>query len=365
MTTYSIDDPSSPKPCAKLVVLVVSFGNPSDVERCLISLARSSWTDFEIFVCENAGQDAFVGLRTMLARRGGPLEEVGDNREPLDGSGGRLTVVTRCRFRGRRITVRLAAAAENVGYAGGINAWLERLLAYPGWEAALILNPDTEVAESCLWALMAKAAEGFEMVGGTLVYDDAPDKIRNYGLHWSRRTGRRIGVGMNSPASRNPSNELLAKIDAISGACVLVTRAFIDDVGLMAEDYFLYFEDLDWGLRRGRHKIGFAPEAVVRHVGGTSIGYAWRSPLSVYLTCRNSVLFSRRWAGRRWPLHFAVGLLYVVKYLSYGSAKIAKTALIGLIDGARGKTGRPDRSFDRVIAPRTQASSAPERAAPH
>jgi GT2 family glycosyltransferase len=132
---------------------------------------------------------------------------------------------------------------------------------------------------------------------------------------------------------------------------MLVTRAFIDEVGLMAEDYFLYMEDLDWGRRRGRHKIGVASGAVVRHVGGTSIGSATDrkafSPLSVYLDCRNSILFSRRWAGWRWPLHFLVGLLYVVRYLLYGSPEIARVALAGLVDGVRGKTGRPDMSAYR------------------
>lgn len=58
------------------------------------------------------------------------------------------------------------------------------------------------------------------------------------------------------------------------GACVLVTRAFVEDVGLMAEDYFLYMEDLDWGRRRGKHRIGFASKAVIRHIGGTTIGSA-------------------------------------------------------------------------------------------
>ena len=340
--------------CAKLIVLIVSYGNPTDVERCLNSLARSSWTDFEVFVCENAGKDAFTRLRRLLVRQNGPLAQVGDISEPIDTPGGRLALVIRCRFRSRATVVRLAAAEQNLGYGGGINAWLERLIASPGWEAVLVLNPDTEVTETCLSELMAKAAEGFGMVGGALVFHDAPDRIISYGLRWSRRTGRRIALGRNSPPGSAPSNELLATIDTISGACMLVTRAFIDDVGLMAEDYFLFMEDLDWGRRRGRHKIGFAPGAVIRHVGGASIGSTTdpkaRSSLSVYLESRNGILFSRRWAGWRWPLHFAVGLLYVIRYFLHGSPKIAKVALIGLIDGARGRSGRPDMSTYRPVA---------------
>ncbi len=340
--------------CARLIILIVSYGNPRDVERCLNALARSSWSDFGVFVCENAGIEAFTRLRTVLTDQNGPLEPIDFNSDALASRGGRLALVAACRFRCRPVAVRLAAAAENLGYAGGVNAWLERLILCPGWEAVLVLNPDTAVSETCLSELMAKAAEGFGMVGGTLVFDDAPGRIINYGLHWSRNTGRTIAIGRNSPAGSVPSEEMLSSIDAISGACMLVTRAFIEDVGLMVEDYFLYMEELDWGRRRERHKIGFAPGAVIRHAGGNSIGSATEpegfSPLSIYLTSRNRVLFARRWAGWRWPLHFAVGLLYVARYALKGSLEIASVALVGLVDGARGKAGRPDMVAYRPLA---------------
>ena len=110
------------KHCAKLIVLIVSYGNPTDVDRCLNSLARSSWTDFEVFVCENAGQQAFTQLQTFLTRGDGPLEH-NDIPDMIDRPGGRLAVVTSCRFRGCPIAVRLAAAAENLG----IRRWRQRL----------------------------------------------------------------------------------------------------------------------------------------------------------------------------------------------------------------------------------------------
>jgi GT2 family glycosyltransferase len=184
------------------------------------------------------------------------------------------------------------------------------------------------------------------MVGGSLVFADAPDKIVSYGLHWSRMTGRVIAVGRNAPAGSAPSVEDVSKIDAVSGACVLVTRAFVEDVGLMVEDYFLYMEDLDWGRRRGKHRIGFASKAVVRHVGGTTIGSAVtperRSHLSVYLSARNTILYARRFAGWRWICHFAVGLMFAGRYILRGATPAARVALLGMLDGVKRKTGRPD-----------------------
>lgn len=334
---------------AKLAVLIVSYRNPGDVDRCLKSLAQSNWKEFEVFVCENGGREAFDRLQAVVVGASGALQQIPGHMDALDRPSGRLVEVTKCRFHGWENVVRLGLATDNLGYGGGVNAWLERLIGRTGWDAVLVLNPDTEVDDDCLSELVAKSAEGFGMVGGTLVFDDAPDKVINYGLHWSRLTGRVVAVGRNSLAGSAPSVELLANIDAVSGACVLVTRAFVEEVGLMAEDYFLYIEDLDWGRRRGKHRIGFAAKAVVRHIGGTAIGSAVdpgkRSDLSVYLSSRNGILYARRFAGWRWICHFAVGMLFAARYLFNGSPRAAKVAFSGLLDGVRGKTGRPDAAL--------------------
>ncbi|UPK32344.1 glycosyltransferase [Bradyrhizobium sp. 186] len=329
-----------------LAVIIVSYCNADDVDRCLKSLARSDWDRFEVFICENGGEAAY---RRLLAALVGPerkLHRILDAPDTLDQPQKRLAAVVKCRFQNRTNAVRIGLAIENLGYGGGVNAWLEPLLGVPGWDSVLVLNPDTEVDSRGLSELIAKSAEGFGMVGGSLVFHNAPDKIINYGLHWSRTTGRVVAIGRNAPIGSAPSAEDLGRIDAVSGACVLATRAFVEDVGLMAEDYFLYMEDLDWGRRRGRHRIGFASKAIIRHIGGTTIGSAVapekRSHLSIYLSARNGIVYARRFAGWRWICHFGVGLLFVVRYMIKGSLSAGRVAFVGLLDGAKGETGRPD-----------------------
>ena len=51
-------------------------------------------------------------------------------------------------------------------------------------------------------------------------------------------------------------------------------------------------------------------------------------------------------------LHFVMGLLYAGKFTLYGSPKIARVALLGLIDGAGGKTGAPDHRSSTQLAHR-------------
>ncbi len=331
---------------ATLAVIIVSYRNADDVDRCLKSLARSDWDHIEVFICENGGEAAYQSLLAGLVGPDRTLQRIFDGSDALDRPQQRLSSVAKCRFQNRASIVRIGLATENLGYGGGVNAWLGPLLSAPDWHAVLVLNPDTEVDRNSLSELVAKSDEGFGMVGGSLVFDHAPDKVINYGLHWSRMTGRVVAVGRNAPVGSTPSVEDMSRIDSVSGACVLATRAFVEDVGLMAEDYFLYMEDLDWGRRRGKHRLGFAGKAVVRHIGGTTIGSAVapekRSHLSIYLSARNGILYARRFAGWRWVLHFGVGLLVAARYAFKGSLSAGRVAFSGLLDGAMGRTGRPD-----------------------
>ena len=83
-------------------------------------------------------------------------------------------------------------------------------------------------------------------------------------------------------------------VDGVSGCLMLVTRDVFDAVGLLDEDYFFSFEDLDFCLRARR--AGFttvlAGLAAAHHEGGRSIGAT--SPRRLYFAARGHLLLSRR-----------------------------------------------------------------------
>ncbi len=57
----------------------------------------------------------------------------------------------------------------------------------------------------------------------------------------------------------------------VMGASMLVTSEFIQEIGLMEEDYFLYYEEIDWALRgSGKFTLGFAPRSHVFHKSGVN-----------------------------------------------------------------------------------------------
>src|SRR6185312_9529458 len=92
---------------AKLAVIIVSYGNGDDVDRCLKSLARSDLDHFEIFICENGGEAAYQGLLAALVGLGRTLDRTTDESGALDKPQKRLASVTKCRFQNRANVVRI------------------------------------------------------------------------------------------------------------------------------------------------------------------------------------------------------------------------------------------------------------------
>jgi GT2 family glycosyltransferase len=88
---------------------------------------------------------------------------------------------------------------------------------------------------------------------------------------------------------------------------MMVTRRLIENVGFMCEDYFLYYEEIDWAMRaKGRFKLGWAPDSTVLHKEGASIGSSHRSrpsAMSLQYLYRNRLRFSTQHVPQyRWSV---------------------------------------------------------------
>ena len=100
---------------------------------------------------------------------------------------------------------------------------------------------------------------------------------------------------------------------------MLVSKAFIDDVGLMQEDYFLYYEEIDWAERGARSKkqawrLGFAQNSVVFHKVGASAGTGAtkESTRQIYTS---KIRFMKRFYPRRNAVTVVMVLMQAVKSL--------------------------------------------------
>ena len=67
-------------------------------------------------------------------------------------------------------------------------------------------------------------------------------------------------------------------MDIVAGTAMFVSKDYIKTIGVMDEDFFVYHEDSEWSLRRGRFRLGYARELVVHHVAGSTSGSGGSRP---------------------------------------------------------------------------------------
>lgn len=333
----------------RVAILIVSFRNPHDVQACLTALSRSTAERFDIFVCENGGSESFHKLCDTLMGPQGPCITVSDDlQDPLVSSSGRLVDVKCLALKDRPSRVWIGCAAQNLGYAGGINVWIDRLLPISDWEGIWVLNPDAEPEPGALRALVERAVAGNKgMVGSTIV----PSVNRNFvhcraGHRWRKLRTNLALIGLGEPVNGPIDLQAIeAALDCIAGGSMYVTRACLEKIGPMDERFFLFYEDADWSIRAKKHGLGYARDSIVPHTGGTTIGSAGgraeRSRLSVYLESRNHLHFVRMHWHRYLPLAIFMGFLYATAYLFALSPRNFKAAVEGLVAGMKGETGLP------------------------
>lgn len=327
------------RPSGPTAIAMVGFRNAEDVRQCVAKLGEGSDQAFVVLICENGGRMAFDDLAAALGTIA-TTEAAPASADPAVAS------VWRGRLPGGQI-VEALCAADNLGYAGGVNAAIARLIAFPAWSAMWVLNADTEPDRHALAALVAKAASdpGYGIVGSRLVLFGT-GQIQAYGGQWRKYTARGFNIGLRRPAEAAvDAGAVERQMTYVLGASMYVTRAFIDEVGGMTEDYFLYVEEIDWCLRRGRFRLGLAADSIIHHHHGGTLGSSVsrrnRSRLSVYLDERNKHMVSRRFYPALYPLIALTTLVFTAQYIRALAPRNFLTALAGWWAGLRGETGKP------------------------
>jgi hypothetical protein len=346
---------------AEVPVIIVSFRNPGDVRCCLFALAALVGPPtFAVVVCENGGASAFDDLTATLSMPDGPCAGDVESLDPLAGDFVRLR---RLRLGRDGPVVLLGEAADNLGYAGGVNACIAALEASAGWQGLWVLNPDTMPEPRALAELVAYAERrGKGMVGSRAIYTDRPNAVRARGLKWRKLAAAVLAIDIFAPADEAPDpDDVERRMDAPSGCSFYVSRDCLARIGPMDDSYFLYYEDLDWGLKaKASCGVGYAYDSVVPHVGSTTIGAAGRladrSKLSVYLDFRNRILFVRRHYPGWLAWTAAMAFVHAARYLAAGAGQNFKSAMAGLLSGLNGGAGRPEHLSPSVVRPAPRIS---------
>lgn len=339
-------------------LVIVTYRAAGFIADCLESVLASRYPDLRIVVVDNASPDETVQAVRQWAAGAEPALRpdwpfAADHRAP------RPVDLVECGPQGpadgRLGTVTLVQAGGNLGFAGGVNLGLELLKADPATDLFWILNPDTVVEPQApaAFAEAARQAGRFALIGGRVVFFAEPERVQIDGGRIGRLAARVCAV--NADADRHAPPPAADSLDFITGASMVASRAFVERAGLMEEGYFLYFEELDWQLRRGDLPLVVAPDAVVRHHAGATIGSGGISKpgaFSVWFTSRNTMRFVARWFPWRLPLAYLFAWVRMARSFdgTLAQALAFLTGLHQLPPPAAVRRALPEADWRRILS---------------
>lgn len=229
-------------------IIIVTWNNASDIERCLGSIAGAGkGTAVETVVVDNASRDATVDL----IRKNFPAVRVIENR-------------------------------QNVGFARANNQAFESATG----RYVMLLNPDTSVDAGAIEAVAFYLEHHSEawVAGPTILNPDR--SIQRSGVRFPSRWNifvEALFLDRLFPKSRlfGSHKEMYEDarkpraVDYLQGSALMVRREVLEKVGGLDESFFMYFEEADWcyRIKRAGGEIHYVPAGSVIHYGGEAFAH--------------------------------------------------------------------------------------------
>ena len=213
---------------------------------------------------------------------------------------------------------------ENLGFAGGNNLGIR----IAKGKYVLLLNNDTEVDPGFLEPLVAKF-EANSMIGAAspkIKFFYVPDTLQFTGISsMNPYTIRSKGYGFGAIDTGQFDKDSLTSF--VHGAAMMVPMEVIRKVGLIAECYFLYYEELDWATRikQAGYELWYVHNSLILHKESVSTGKM--SPLRVYYMNRARLIYLRRNVS---------GFPFLIAIIFQLCISIPKNAFIFLMKGHSG-----------------------------
>lgn len=285
---------------APLVYIILVNWNQREVTlECLESLSRLTYPNFRIVVIDNASQD---GSPAAIAAKFPEVEQI------------------------QHATNRGSTAGNNAGFRHALQA---------GADYMWLLNNDTVVAPDAVDHLVQHCQQaGVGMTSALVFYASAPDTVWSAGAMRSKWNLELIG-----DHNRNETFTSAIERDFLTSCALLVKREVIEKIGLMDEDYFIYFEEMDYCYKVGKagYRLLLVPQAKVWHKVSASSG-GNLSPFTRYQMAKNSILFFRKNASWwQWffiiPWRIGNAIKISIKLAALHNYASLKSFWKGLLDG--------------------------------
>ncbi len=247
-------------PQPKVITVILNTNRRDDTLACLASLAKSTYPNRHTIVLDNASTDGSVAA----IRQAFPAVEI-------------------------------IELQENLGYAGNNNVGIRAAMAQNA-DWVFVLNEDTILAPNCLSELVAvgESSPQIGIVGPMVYHHNEPNVIQSAGGRLNRRW-----EGSHIAQNQPDTGQFVAphRVDWISGCAILVRRAVIEQVGMIDERFFYYWEETEWCVRAAAAgwEIWHMPAAKLWHKG-VQRDYQPKPSVTYYSTRNRLLLLAKHHA---------------------------------------------------------------------
>ncbi|MCK4525318.1 MAG: glycosyltransferase family 2 protein [Candidatus Andersenbacteria bacterium] len=242
----------------KVYIIVLNWNGKEDTLECLKSLEKISYSNYKIVVIDNGSEDDSVSeIKKQFSE------------------------------------VKIIENKKNLGFAGGNNVGMKYAI-NGGADYVLLINNDTTVEEDFLSELVktGESDEKIGILGSKIYFYSDPNRIWFAGgkVNWLKNKGTHIGLDQID----NGQYDKIKETDYLTGCCLLIKREVVEKIGVLAEDYFLYYEDTDFSLRtkNAGYRSVYVPKSKIYHKISRSTKPG--SSSYVYYHARNGLVMAKR-----------------------------------------------------------------------
>ncbi len=299
-------------------IIILNWNGWQDTIECLRSVFLNNYPNYHVILCDNYSEDnSLKHTKNWADIHGHSYVEYNEKYAETGGS-----------INDSEVDLILFQNGHNLGFAGGNNVGIKYALSKNDFDFIWLLNNDTVIDKDSLSNMVIRAMKetNVGICGSTLIYYHTPDKVQAYGgAKYNKWLGipKHIGV-MESFDKKVNVLKIEKKIKYIVGASMLVGKEFLKEVGLMNEEYFLYYEELDWAVRsKNKYRLLYVYNSIVYHKEGKSIGTNSinkheKSLKSDYFFYKNKIVFTKKYYPYCLPTIYFSLLIAIINRIRRG-----------------------------------------------
>lgn len=270
-----------------IYIILVNFNSYKDTIECVRSLKKINYLNYKIVIVDNNSKN----------------DSVKELKKHLN-------------------DCIIIESKNNKGFSGGNNLAIEYSIKN-GAEYVLLLNNDTLVNPNFLTNMINSynKINNVGIVTCKILYYPEQNKIWYGGgkINWFKFIVEHYGMGEFDIGQTDLNKE----VDFATGCCMLVKIDVLKKVGLLSDEYFMYFEDVDFCVRvkEAGYRIWYNHNAIIYHKVGQASG-GEESSFSIEWCTRNRLFFMKKYKNRVPKFQYFLSLFFfyitrIIRYLEY------------------------------------------------